>query len=87
MHKRDKNFEPTLSEHAILRAAQRNFCLDGIYFTVKHGKREWRDGGIFCLMHRNKMPSDLAHNHPFWKYVGSTVILSSCGTTVITLYR
>ena len=81
------NHTPTISDHAKTRSAQRNLQEDEIEFIVQHGKRVRRTGVIFCQLRQRDLPTDLAASHRYRRLVGSTVVLSSCGRSVLTLYR
>lgn len=74
-----------LSDHAAERSAQRNVSGEEIRFIVKHGKRVHRTGVIYCQMLKKRMP-DLPASHPYWRLVGTTVLLSN-DDEVITVYR
>ena len=76
-----------MSQHAMLRAAQRNVSPHEIAFIIKHGKNIHNAGALECQMWHKRMPKDLPHNDPLWRLVGTTVMLSKDRRTVITLYR
>jgi hypothetical protein len=76
-----------LSDHACWRSSQRNLSSNEILFIAEHGSRVRRTGVIFCQLRRIDLPDDLSANHPFRRLVGSTVVLSSCGQYVLTVYR
>lgn len=76
-----------LSEHAEVRATQRNLSQSEIEFIVEHGHQHRGAGAIFCQLRRDCMPGGLPGNHPYRRLVGTTVLLSSCGQTVVTIYR
>jgi hypothetical protein len=76
-----------LSDHAEIRAAQRNLSYDEICFILTNGKRVRRSGVIFYCLQRKQIPPELPGNHPYRRLVGTTVILSRDGSIVVTAYR
>lgn len=76
-----------LSDHAQLRSAQRNLIDDEILFIVRQGVRIHRAGAVFCQLRRIDIPDDLPAGHRYRRLIGSTVVLSSCGRYVLTVYR
>lgn len=76
-----------ISGHAGCRLAQRNLSQTDIEFIVHNGSRERRAGAIFCQMTRRALQNDLARFNCYARLVGTTVVLCSCGQTVITVYR
>jgi hypothetical protein len=76
-----------LSDHAEIRAAQRNLSYDEICFILIHGSRQRRSGVIFYCLHRKHLPDELPGNHPYRRLVGTTVIVSRDGSVVVTAYR
>ncbi len=76
-----------LSDHAEIRAAQRNLSYDEICFILDYGTRQRRSGVIFYCLHRKQIPQDLPGSHPYRRLVGTTVIVSRDNTVVVTAYR
>lgn len=76
-----------LSEHADLRSAQRNLSSNEIEFILAQGNRVRRTGVIFCQLRKIDLPDNLPGNSRMRRLVGSTVVLSSCGQIVLTVYR
>ena len=79
--------DPDLTQHAYERSVQRNLTYDEICFIVEHGARVRRTGVIYCQMRARCLPPDLPPGHAYRRLVGSTVVLSSSGDRVITVYR
>jgi len=77
----------SLSKHAKERADQRNLSEEEIAFIVENGRKRHRSGVIFYQMLRKNMPDELPGNHPFRRLDGTTIVVSPCGTNVVTLYR
>ena len=76
-----------LSDHAEIRAAQRNLSYDEICFILTYDKRQRRAGVIFFCLHQKWFPHDLPGSHPYRRLIGTTVIVSRDGKVVVTAYR
>ncbi len=81
------NSQTQISDHAQKRCAQRNLTQDEVDFIITYGRRVRRTGVIFCQLRRRDLPDDLEGSHPYYRLVGSTVVLSNCGHHVLTAYR
>lgn len=76
-----------ITNHARFRAAQRNMSEADINFVARYGKRIHRAGAIFCQMYPKRIPKDVAPNDRRHKLSWATVLLCSCGDSVVTVYR
>lgn len=77
-----------LSDHAAQRSLEWNVSFDEIAFVVEHADRLHRAGVIFCQMRKKNMPEHISGNHPYWKLVGTSVLLCrKCRQGVMTVYR
>ncbi|MBZ0275828.1 MAG: DUF4258 domain-containing protein [Anaerolineae bacterium] len=76
-----------LSNHACQRCAQRNLSEDEIQFIVAYGTLERRAGIEFYQLRRKDLPVDLPANDVRRRLVGTTVLLSKDGPSVVTAYR
>lgn len=76
-----------LSIHAEEEAEADNLYYDDIELGVRVGHRERRTGVIFCQVRAKDLAKVISGNHDYWRLVGTTIILCSCGEFVITVYR
>ncbi|NWG16483.1 MAG: DUF4258 domain-containing protein [Chloroflexi bacterium] len=79
--------ELDLSDHARRRCAQRNLSYNEVLFICQYGKRAHNAGVIFCQLRRDRMPKHIPANNPYQRLIGTTIVLSSCGHVVVTVYR
>lgn len=73
--------------HGSERAVDRNLSDDDIDFIVSYGHRERHTGVIYCQLRTRELSIHFPHEPEYERLVGATVILCSCGRTVITVYR
>lgn len=79
--------KPSLSKHAKTRSVERNLSSDDLNFVLSYGERLRRTGVIFCQLRKKDIPQDKQTFQRYGRLVGTTIVLCSCGSSVITLYR
>ena len=76
-----------LNLHSATRAAQRNLMLDEIKYVTIFGKRFHRAGAIIYYLRECDIPP-FDRSDPRWaRLIGTAVVLSKDGSTVITVWR
>lgn len=75
------------SKHALQRAGQRRINVEDLTFVLKYGTEIHRTGVIFIFLRHRDIPDQLRHDSNLRKLEGTTVIISSDGEKVITVYR
>ena len=75
----------SITDHAWLRMAQRNFSLTDVTFVVEHGKRYWRAGALHIVLRYKDIPTP--EQRAFGRLDGTVVLLDDVGTVVTTVYR
>lgn len=76
-----------LTDHAHLRAAQRNLSKEQIEFICQRGERLRKAGAIFYRLRKKDVPKGLRRDDKYAKAIGSTVVVSKEGHSVVTVYR
>ena len=75
------------SDHASKRARQRGLSREEILYVVSFGECYRRSGAMHFYLRRKDIPR-LDRNKPQWtRLVGTVVVLSRDGRSVITVYR
>lgn len=77
---------PKLSNHARLRAAQRNLAEDAVRYVMTYGREYLRTGAVFFVLCKRDIPREELRLPWVARLVGAVALASSDGE-VITLYR
>jgi hypothetical protein len=78
---------PAFSDHSFLRATQRNLSVEEIDYVVCYGQLFHRAGVEFYFLCRKDLPSTDQGNARYQRLVGTAVVLSRDGRTIITTWR
>jgi hypothetical protein len=76
-----------LSVHAEIRAAQRRFSLESIHYIITYGQCFYKAGAKIHYLRFVDVPEWDRFNDHWIKLVGSAVILTKDGRTVLTVWR
>lgn len=77
-----------LSDHAHLRAAQRNLSVTDIERVIAWGREMYNAGALFYFLGNRDIPSQFRGDKRSRQLVGTMVVLCShCQQFVITVYR
>ena len=79
-----------LSQHAILRMAQRNISLGDLEYVLEHGQRVYRTGVTIYILRKRDIPLNDRKKSEFTRLEGTAVLtgFSQDGDMdIITLYR
>lgn len=76
-----------LTDHAALRAAQRNIKGRDIDIIASYGREISCGGAIHIFLAAKDLPSDLLADDSVSKLVGTTAVLANDDFSVITIYR
>ena len=79
--------QATLTDHAALRAAQRNITEHDIDIIATYGKTIHCGGAVHIFLRAKDLPSDLHADDSFSKLIGTTAVIATDDITVITIYR
>lgn len=77
--------EDILTNHAILRMAQRNVSEADICFVLNHGHKMHRAGAIFIVLRRCDFPKGLHKRYD--RLEGTVVVVSRETHQILTVYR
>lgn len=77
---------PRLSNHARLRAAQRNLAEDALRYVMTYGREYHRTGAVFFVLCKRDIPRDDLRLPWVARLAGAVALVSGDGE-VITLYR
>jgi hypothetical protein len=83
----DQPLEAVLSDHARLRATQRGYRENEIAYIIRHGQKHYRTGICFYFLGAKNVPYDDKRLNWVQRLIGTAVLVSTEGTTVITLYK
>lgn len=75
------------TNHAQRRMAQRNVSKQQVSFILEHGEETHCAGARFVHLRRKDIPKPLVKVDAFARLEGVTVVLSSEGQTILTLWR
>jgi len=75
------------TDHSTVRAAQRNLSGEEVYYVMHYGKQFHKAGALICFLRRRDIPEWDQCNDRLIKLVGTAVILTKDGRTVITVWR
>ncbi len=82
-----QNFLPKLTKHARERSQRRKFSLAEIAYVMEHGRLLYRTGVRFYFLGNKDLPLK-DRNLPWAQHlVGTTLLVSGDGPTLITLYK
>lgn len=76
-----------LTDHAALRAAQRNITGHDIDIIATYGRTVHCGGALHIFLGAKDLPSDLRSDDSFSKLIGTTAVIANDDRTVITIYR
>lgn len=77
---------PYFTEHARLRAAQRNLALDAVRYVMAYGREIRRTGVTFFILTRRDIPAEDLRLAQIARLEGSVALVAHDGA-IITLYR
>ena len=77
--------EPSYTQHAQLRMAQRNLSLDDISFVITYGTPSRRAGALHIVLRDKDIPR--SESRTFARLEGTVVLLDDTETVVETAYR
>ena len=79
-----------LSQHAVLRMAQRNISLDDLEYVLEHGERVHKTGVAFFILRKRDIPRADRKRSEIMRLEGTVVLISSMEDgkpEIITTYR
>jgi hypothetical protein len=79
--------ELEITGHATQRMAQRRFNKENIEFVICYGEVLYRTGAIFYFLTEANIPANERKDEKKLGMVGMTVLCSSDGQTIITVYK
>lgn len=77
----------TLSQHALIRASQRNISNEDMQIVLTYGQRLHNGGAILYFLGQRDIPEELKSDDRIMKLEGTTLVISKDGTCLITLYK
>lgn len=75
------------SLHSLQRGAQRNLNSNELEYVIQHGQALHRAGAVFYYLRNCDVPSGDLTNDQITRLVGTAVVISRDGRTVITTWR
>ncbi len=79
--------QATLTDHAAIRAAQRNITGRDIEIIAAYGRTIYCGGAVHIFLGAKDLPPDLCADDSVAKLIGTTAVLAREDRTVITVYR
>ena len=79
-----------LSQHAVLRMAQRNLSLNDLEYVLEHGERVHKTGIAFYVLRNRDIPRDDRKRAEITRLEGTVVLTSLMedgNSEIITMYR
>jgi hypothetical protein len=79
-----------VSQHAILRMAQRNISINDLEYVLEHGERVYKTGVAFYILRKRDIPQADRKNSEVTRLEGTSVLtrFSRDGNLkIITMYR
>jgi hypothetical protein len=81
-------YQPSRTEHAVLRMAQRHLSYDEVQYVVRHGKQYYCAGILHFYLGTKDIPAADRRFSRYSRLEGTAVLLDSRGgTEIITVYR
>lgn len=77
--------EMELSNHAIMRMAQRNLSAEDVEYVLRHGCRVRSGGALHYFLRADDIPT--ADRKKVERLEGTTVLMDRWGQYIITVYR
>ncbi|KAF0179411.1 MAG: hypothetical protein FD164_2047 [Nitrospirae bacterium] len=79
--------QATLTDHAAVRAAQRNITGRDIEIITAYGRIVHCGGAVHLFLGVKDLPSSMRGDDSIAKLVGTTAVLAKDELTIITIYR
>jgi len=79
--------QAVLTDHAEVRAAQRNLSMRDIEILTTYGRTFHCGGALHLFLGLKDIPSDLRANDSIVKLIGTTAVLAKDDHSIITVYR
>ncbi len=76
-----------MSEHSMVRAAQRSLSEDELEYVLTWGQVFHRAGVVICYLREKDIPPQHQRMECWHKIVGTAVVLARDGSMVITVWR
>ncbi|NDJ55288.1 MAG: DUF4258 domain-containing protein [Chloroflexi bacterium] len=81
------NKQPEFSAHALQRCAERNVSEDEILYIIANGHTFHNAGAVFAELRKDSVPEEDHRDQRIAQLIGTTVVLNTTCSTVITVYR
>lgn len=76
-----------MSEHSMVRAAQRSLSQDELEYVLTWGQVIHKAGAVFCYLREKDIPPQDWHNQRWHKIAGTAVVQARDSEAVITVWR
>lgn len=77
-----------ISDHAVLRLAQRNLSSGDVEYVLTHGRRIWAGNALFVVLGRRDIPRDDLRDDRRRRLEGTVLVLDTgTGRCLTTAYR